>query len=477
MTVGQAIHDGHAQTDGASLRDPMGHVFHEGGRVLRSMKGEEARRWLAWFSSAEAIALFGEGWFVGTRTVDVRDGGSEGFAVVLEHERVEWISYSQEWCFSMLRDAALLHLDLMERLLPTGAILKDANPANVQWHDGRLRFIDVASVQSYAGGAWRAYGQFCQTMLFPLLVSAYGGVPLNLVLKGCGRNGLPASLAAKWLRGRAAFRPGVFTHVRLQTWLQRFIDRFGMPALSEGQVSTVSADAVLRMVAGLRRVLQRMPTPASTAWSQYVGTSTYSVEQTDRKKALVEAWLGTKMPEPRVVLDVGCNTGTYAKVAAARVRQVIAVDTDMACVDELWRTRTPNILPLVVDLSDPTPAAGWALSEQRSFPSRVKPDVSLWLAVIHHLAVHNGIRLPEVVRRLLATSPWVVIEFVDPEDEMVRALLAERAVERPDYTRAGFLQSVVAAGAEVREVAELSATRQLYLITTAASASSSATSA
>lgn len=450
--------------DGASLRDPDGHVFYRDGRVLRCMAGRHAGQWLDWFRTPEAERLFNGGLLIGTSVDEAIDDAAGGCRLVLSHERVEWITYVQEWSFSMLRAAALLHLELMEKLLPAGMILKDANPANVQWHGGRMRMIDVASVQAYRGGAWRAYGQFCRTMLFPLFACAYGGIPLNMLVKGAGRNGIDAIVASRLLPGIASFRSGVFTHVHLQRILQRFIDRFGMPELSEEQVSAVSSRSVLKMVHGLRVALERMPAPKPTSWTDYVKTSTYSAEAFERKRSVVKRWLASHISSEALVLDVGCNTGVYSHIAASRARQVIAIDADMACVDEIWRAATPNVLPLVVDFADATSPGGWALREQRAFKDRVRPDVALWLAVIHHLAIHNGIRLPDVCKEILKTSPLLVVEFVDPEDDMVKALLSERGIERLDYTRGKFLECLSSANAQVLDSEVLSPTRQLYMI-------------
>lgn len=451
------------RVDGASLRDPTGMVFHKDGQIWRRMRGDDARQWLAWSNTPEAAQLFEDGSIIRTTVESVQDDAC-GCELLLSHERVEWLSYAQEWSFSMLRDAALLHLRLMERLLPSGWILKDAHSANVQWHAGRMLFIDVASVQPYRGGAWRAYGQFCQTMLFPLLASAYGGMPMNMLLKGAGRNGIDAKLTSRLLPASATFRPGVFTHVQLQRILQRFIDRFGMPSVSHEQIAAVSSQALLDMVRRLRVTLERMPIPKATTWTGYVQTSTYSSEQLEHKKQVVSRWLATHVDAGAVVLDVGCNTGVFSRLSAARARQVISIDADMPCIDEIWRSAPANILPLVVDFADETPASGWALGEQRAFSDRVRADASLWLAVIHHLAIHNGIRLPEVCRGILNSSRILMVEFVDPEDEMVKALLAERGIDRPDYTRAGFLQCVASEGGEVLDLEVLSPTRQIYLI-------------
>ena len=38
-------------------------------------------------------------------------------AIVLEHERIPFVSYPYEWTFDMLREAALLQLEIVERSL------------------------------------------------------------------------------------------------------------------------------------------------------------------------------------------------------------------------------------------------------------------------------------------------------------------------------------------------------------------------
>jgi SAM-dependent methyltransferase len=386
--------------------------------------------------------------------------GSEG--VVLEHERVPVITYAHEWSFSMLRDAALLHLDLVEALIPAGFILKDANPANVQWREGRACLIDVSSVADYSGGPWTAYGQFCRTMLFPLMSSAWGQLPLSPLLKGHGADGMPVAIAARLLRGRASLRRGVMLHVRLQAWLHRLSE--GRQGDSAGMTATITPESVLRLVSSLRRALTALPTPARTAWTAYRFTSTYSTEQAARKETVIDQWCKAHVTRHHTVLDVGCNTGDYSRLLAMHAGLVIGIDADGACIDEVYRRQLDNVLPLVVDAASPSPAAGWAYGEQATFDARIQADWSVWLAVIHHLAIHNGIRLDEVVRRIAATSPQLIVEFVAPEDAMVRALLTERGIERPDYTEQAFQALCAANGLETLDKCDITPTRALYLL-------------
>lgn len=394
---------------------------------------------------------------------------SDGKGLVLEHERIPFISYASEWSQTMLRDAALLHLDLMERLIPLGWTLKDANPANVQWRLGKPCLIDTASIEPYARGPWRAYGQFCKTMLFPLYISAYsGGKSLQPVLRGYGLKGMDALSASRHLRGIAAFKPGVFVHLKLQAYLQRMADRRqAHPADAEklnGLASKVSSEAVLSLIRGLRRTLEALPLPEKSSWVGYAQTSTYSADQLKVKQELVASWFTQYGKPGDVVLDVGCNTGVYSKLLAQLGAKVIAVDGDMACVDALYRQHHEGVLPLVLDMAEPTGPAGWALGEQKAFADRVKPDWSTWLAVIHHLSVHDGVRMDEVVQQILRTSRYLVVEFVGREDPMVQALLEERSEERPDYCIENFEVFVIGLNCEVIDRRVITPTRTLYLL-------------
>lgn len=449
--------------NGASLRDPAGYVFEKDGGVYRQLSPSAAADWARFISTDVAQRMFESGQLIPTSVFESQpDGG-----MVLSHERVRWLSYSSEWSFSMLRDAALMHVDLMEALVPEGWILKDAHPTNLQWHRGRMCLIDVASIQPYEQGAWRAYGQFCRTMLFPLLAAVYGEHGLQVLLRGFGRQGLDAKSTSRLIGWRKSFAPGVLVHVRLQSLLHGMSggaraapDAPGDNAAAAG----LSAPALLSLLRSLRRALIAMPQPKSTPWTGYRVTSTYSEQQLQHKRAVVERWCQAYIRDTDVALDVGCNTGDYSDLLARHAHQVISIDADMPCVDEIYRRKASNILPLVIDFSDPTPAGGWALNEQLAFAERIRPDWSIWLAVIHHLAVHNGIRLDEVVRQIAQTSRTLIIEFVAPEDDMVRALLTERGVDRPDYTEAHFVQLLQENFLTVLASERVTSTRRLYLL-------------
>lgn len=467
-----------ARRNSASLRDPAGYVFELDGRILRRLNEGASKNWLKFTELPIAEQLMAAGDLVPTwlasdiavaqcRTMDGICSDETG--IILEHERIPFLSYACEWSQTMLRDAALLHLYFMERLMPLGWTLKDANPANVQWRLDKPCLIDVASIEPYAGGPWRAYGQFCKTMLFPLFISAYGGgQSLQSVLKGYGLKGVDAVSASRYLRGMAVFKPGVFVHLKLQALLQRLADRGQANRAGAAKLgnleSKVSVTSVLTLIRGLRHALMSLPLPEKTSWVGYTQTSIYTDEQLKLKQSLVASWFRQFGSAGDVVLDVGANTGTYSKLLAQQGAKVIAVDADMACVDSLYRQAHEGVLPLVLNLVEPTGPTGWDLGEQKAFADRINPDWSIWLAVIHHLSVHEGVRMDEVVRRIIKTSRYSIVEFVGREDPMVQALLQARSEERSDYSINNFHYLISELGVEILAKSVITDNRTLYLL-------------
>lgn len=143
----------------------------------------------------------------------------------------------------------------------------------------------------------------------------------------------------------------------------------------------------------------------------------------------------------------GPTTAASHRVAvAAGAAHAIAVDGDHLVVDHLYRQlRTEGeqrILPLVLDLADPSPAMGWRGLERPSFVQRVRPDLVLCLAVIHHLALSNTVPFDEIVGLLRDFDAPLVVEMPHRDDPMAARLLARKRAglfahyDRPQWEEA-----------------------------------------
>jgi SAM-dependent methyltransferase len=138
---------------------------------------------------------------------------------------------------------------------------------------------------------------------------------------------------------------------------------------------------------------------------------------------------------PRVVLDLGCNTGEYSRLALRHAGHVVALDGDADSVEALYRAErgSTKLSPLVSDLHNPTPAQGWQLRERAALLDRLKGDFVLALALVHHLRISAGVPLADVIHFLLDRAPEGIIEWVDRDDSMVKQMLRLRPDVYPDY--------------------------------------------
>ncbi|MDM4718846.1 class I SAM-dependent methyltransferase [Micromonospora sp. WMMA1363] len=452
----------------ASFRDPANRVYHRGDEVLRGLNERAAAEWRALAGSDFFTTLLTEGKVCGT--VEAAPV-PHGWAALLRHERIPFVSHPYEWSHTMLRDAALLHLEILRVALPAGFTTKDGSAYNLQWRGAQPVFIDVGSLTPVRyGEPWAGYRQFCQTLLYPLLLGAHLGLDVQPWLRA-RVDGIEPDQMRRLFAGGRRLLPGVFTHVHLHGAMQRGNARASTADVrAQLRAAGYSCELALATVRGLERLVRRLDRrPTVSHWIDYQRTCGYSADDRATKERFVSASLAAG-PRARLALDLGANDGRYARVAAAHADYVVAVEQDPAVVDGLYRALRAEgerrILPLVMDLADPSPGGGWRGVERAAFVDRARADAVLALAVVHHLAIGRNVPLPEVVDWLCgfgAPGATLVLEFVHPEDPMVGRLLANKPDGLfPDYRRAEF-ERLLAARCRVAERLDLpTGTRTLY---------------
>ncbi|MGK5443572.1 class I SAM-dependent methyltransferase [Micromonospora sp. URMC 105] len=452
-----------------SFRDPANRVFHAGDEVLRGLGPEGARDWRALSGSAFFAELLAEGKVCGTEQVD--PARLPGWTAVLRHERIPFVSHPYEWSFAMLRDAALLHLEILRRALSAGFTTKDGSAYNLQWRGAAPVFIDVGSFAPLAEGEpWAGYRQFCQTLLYPLLLQAHLGLDFQPWLRA-RVDGIEPDAMRRLFRGTRRLLPGVPTHVHLHGAMQGRNARASTTEVrAQLRAAGYSRDLALATVRGIDRLIRRLDRrDEGSHWVDYQRTCSYTPRDREEKERFVEAAVRTA-GTPRLVLDLGANDGRYARIAARHAAQVVAVEQDPAVVDALYRALRAEgerrILPLVMDLADPSPGGGWRGVERAAFARRARADVVLALAVVHHLALGRNVPLGDLLDQLVAYARpggRLVAEFVHPEDPMARRLLANKPDGLfPDYRRDEFAR-LLAARCRIERQQELPCgTRTLY---------------
>jgi hypothetical protein len=429
--------DGAWRREPGSYRDRNGAVFYRGERVLRGINAKALRDWRHLSQTDFFRRLMQQERIVPTECAAVEPEAAADWAALLSHQRIPFVSYPYEWPFGMLREAALLHLDLMQAALDEGMILKDASPYNVQWNGAEATFIDIPSFEILEPGTpWIGYRQFCELFLYPLFLHAYKGVDVRPWLRG-KLDGITAASMRRLMSTRDLLRPGVMMHVVAQAALQRRYAEDATGVRSTLAVAGFDKGMISRNVAGLRRIVARMrPADNKSVWADYGETHTYDQAEFEAKCAFVRSAVSRRRWP--LVWDLGCNTGTFSRIAAGHADYVVAVDGDPATVQRLYESQKDRpdrkqILPLVVDLADPSPNQGWQGTERRSLADRGRPDLTLCLALVHHMVVGANIPMREFIAWLAGLGTSLVIEFVGRQDEMLMRLLANKDDQYSDY--------------------------------------------
>lgn len=461
-----------SRVDPASFRDPHSSVLLADDQVLRRLSPPAAEDWRRLREAVFFDRRVSAGDIVATEELDAADrpdvGDETTWQVVLRHDRIPFVSYPYEWCFSQLQDAGALHIDLLLEALAEKLTMKDGYAYNLQFNGAAPVFIDVGSFEAYGGGPWAGYRQFCQTVLFPLLLQAHRNVTFRPLLRGQVNGIEPAQMRALVGAGNLT-RAGVLKHVVLHSAVDARSANKGVGSRATGEklrdsgFSDAVALAAARNIGTLVRRLRWKP--GESHWTTYRQTSTYTDEERDQKAAFVAEALARQ--RSRLVLDLGCNDGTFARLAQEHADYVVAVDGDEQTIDALYRELREEgnrtILPLVIDVTDPSPAIGWRSRERVSFLDRARPDAVLALALVHHLAIGANVPLPEVVSWLHGFGGRLVVEYVEPTDPMARRLLANKPQGLfPGYRREVFEELLAARYRVEQQVTLAGGTRTLY---------------
>ena len=429
----------------ASYRDPAGFVFTNESGLYRQVNEAGRKDYEALMSSGLYAELAKEGDMVSHEDVE-HDLSPDGRAAyVIRPERVSSISYPYEWCFSQLKDAALLTLRLQKAALAHGMSLKDATPFNVAFSGGRPVWIDTLSFETLPPGApWVAYGQFCQMFLAPLALMAQVDVRLQGLLRAC-LDGIPLDLASALLPKSTWLRPGLLMHLHLHAAAQRRSAATATRGRTAQPVKPRIGQAALAgLVDSLTATVERLGWElARTTWGNYYADTNYTEDAFAHKREIVAGALDRLAPTS--VWDLGGNDGTFSRLASSRGVPTVCFDLDPAAVEKNYRqakaASETALLPLLLDLVNPSAPSGWANEERDSLAARGPVDLVFALALVHHLAIGHNVPLERIAGFLSRLTRALVIEFVPKEDSQVQRLLASRVDIFDTYTVEHFEES------------------------------------
>lgn len=423
----------------SSFRDPNGFVFYREGTVYRQVNKLHEANYNHLLKSGLYDSLVESQLLVPHKEVNAPAAHGVDCSKIIEPERITFLSYPYEWCFSQLKDAALITLNIQKKALDFGMSLRDCSAYNIQFTQARPVLIDTLSLGVYEEEKpWGAYKQFCQHFLAPLMLMSHRDLRLNQLCV-IELDGIPLKLTKKLLSHHAYTSWSAFLHIYLHArYEDHYSERFVQANTHRGRFSKHSfrglIDSLENSVAKLRIKRRK------SEWLTYsAGRHNYSNEALEHKIKTVKTYL--QKCNPKELWDLGANTGVFSRIASESGARVIAFDQDPYCVEANYlQTKEVklDILPLVLNISNPTPAIGWENQERRSLLQRASADTVMALALIHHLAIANNLPLPTLASFFAKICRWLIIEFVPKEDSMVQLLLANREDIFPNYTIEAF---------------------------------------
>ncbi len=348
-----------------------------------------------------------------------------------------FISYPYEWSFSQLKDAAILTLDIQKAALKNGMSLKDANAYNVQFYEGRPVFIDTTSFEIYKENTpWCAYNQFCRQFLAPLVLMSKKDIALSCLLSK-NLEGIDLSLCSKLLPLNTFIDSGLCRHIHLHAKVQNTY------ADTNKKINVkFSKFQMESLIYDLKSCIEKLEIKKlKTEWGNYYSNTNYSEKNFKQKQEILEYFKNKINTD--FVLDIGANTGFFSRVFKDRAKLILSCDIDAQAVEDNYlkvkQNAEKNILPLLIDICNPTPSCGWNLEERVSFFERINnADAVLALALIHHLAIGKNVPFEKIAQTFAKLGDYLIIEFVDKDDSQVQKLLLNRQDIFEDYTVENF---------------------------------------
>jgi 2-polyprenyl-3-methyl-5-hydroxy-6-metoxy-1,4-benzoquinol methylase len=441
-------HEDTSTTD-LSLRDPDGHLVDVEGRLIRVVNQRAAHRLETILRSPSIRRFISEGRFIETWKVSAREESAllkkicrnteierSEIGGLWEHKRLPFVSYPHEWSPQMLLESAQLTIDLAEALLSEDLQLKDATPYNILLNQGQPVFVDILSIEPRANkeALWIPTSQFFQMFFNPLLANKFFKLPLKTVFS-THMDGLAPEEVYSLLGPIQRFSPAFFTTITLPTWFTNWTKKKPTARISH-QVQDAQAKYILSSLFKRLRRLTSSVSPISSLVEEvdWYHTKTESSPYTDKQLEQKIAFVKNALTEfsPKRVLDIGCNVGSYSKLAAEAGASVVALDISPEAISALWqnaKAKNLDILPLLVDISNPSPGVGWRNREHTSFLDRAQGnfDTVFTLAILHHILVTHGIPIHEIIDLMssLTNRVWIA-EFVSPKDSMFTTLAKGR---------------------------------------------------
>lgn len=421
----------------SSFRDPSGFLFFHDNEIFRQINSIYKSKYDHLMNSGLYENLVNKGFLIPHEEVDMPPLDPKNVYKIIKPEKITHISYPYEWSFSQLKNAALLTIEIQKIAMNFNMILKDCSAYNIQFQNGKPVLIDSLSFEKYIEGqTWQAYRQFCQHFLSPLALMCYKDIRLGQLLR-IYIDGIPLDLTSKLLPTHTKMMFSLLSHIHLHAKSQKHYEDKNIKIKNR----KMNKNSFMGLIESLHSATKKMNwQPKGTEWAEYYSDTNYSESAFEEKKIIVSNFL--EKIKPKFVWDLGANMGIFSRISSKKGIQTISFDIDPAAVEKNYlkcvEENENRILPLLLDLTNPSSSIGWENQERLSFMQRGPVDVIFSLALVHHLAISNNIPFDRMAQFFAKICKFLLIEFVPKSDSQVSRLLKNRDDIFSDYTQEKF---------------------------------------
>jgi hypothetical protein len=422
----------------SSYKDPDGFVYYKNNNIYRQINSSYIKEFEKFKKSNFFKELKKTNSIVDFKEDNLLNSFDKNAKAVLKIKKIPFISYPYEWSFSQLKDAAILTLDIQKKALESDFSLKDASAYNIQFLNGKPILIDIFSFEKYQKGKpWVAYKQFCEHFLGPLLLLKYKDIRLGSLLR-TNIDGIPLDLISSLLPKKTYFNFSTYVHIHLHAKNQR---NYASSHNKINENKKINKIMLLGIIDSLKNlILKTSLGNEETEWGEYYSFTNYSDEAFENKKIIISKFI--EKVNPKMVWDLGGNTGKFSRIASNKGIKTISFDIDPKAVEINYLNtkinKETNILPLLLDLTNISPPIGWDLNERKSLIDRKNADLVMALALIHHLSISKNIPFEKLAEFFQKLGNYLIIEFVPKEDSQVQKLLSTRKDIFKNYTMEEF---------------------------------------
>ena len=440
--------------DNASFRDPSGYVIHFNNSIYRIINENYSTIYTKCIESGLFKKLVEDKLLLNFE--ESSDLGLENIKIfkILKQEKIQFISFPYEWSFDMLKDAALLTLEIQKRCIEFGLSLKDASAYNIQFHNGKPILIDITSFEIYHEEPWIAYRQFCEHFLGPLALMAKKDVRLSKLLVNY-IDGIPLDIVSAIVPKSTFTNFGLSAHLHAHAKAQK---RYEEKKIEKKKLKKFQ---LLGIIESLSSTIKNLNLEQKTEWAEYYKDTNYSDEEQIEKEEKVREFIQKTSSD--IIVDFGANDGKFSRIASEKTF-VVSIDVDPIAVNKNYNHHDKNIISIVGDLANPSQSIGWNNSERPSLLKRIEKHTCLALALIHHLRITFGIPLVKQFEFFSSVAKYLIIEFIDKNDSQIKKLLQNREDVFEDYTEDNF-ESLALTYFEIVDSSKIkNSNRKMYLL-------------